>query len=669
VQPLGRDLTGDFDLASRREWWLTNGLGGWASGTVSGANTRRYHGLFVTALQPPLGRTVLVEKLNEQATLGGHTYPLSSNEYGDGTIHPDGYRHIESFHLDGGLPVWRFALAEALLTKRIWMVHGRNTVYVAYTHERGARPLDLDVLVMTTHRDAHTETRGDWEPIVVPIESGAVVHAHATGVRLLASGGAFQPVRQWHWNVHHRVETGRGLPDREDQYAAGRFRATLAPDETWVLVCTLEPETDLDWRASLDAARARAAGLIALARVASEPAWVQQLVLAADQFIVQRGAGHTVIAGYPWFGDWGRDTMIALPGLALSTRRYDVAAGVLRTFAQFVSDGMLPNRFPDAGEVPEYNTVDATLWYFHALDRYSAASGDLALARELWPVLEDIVAWHQRGTRYNIHVDPADGLLYAGEPGVQLTWMDAKVNGRVITPREGKPVEINALWINALRVMARLAQALQLTPRFAYTELAAQAEAGFEQFWYEDGGYLYDVIGGPGGPDPSLRPNQLLAISLPYGPLAGPAQRDRARQVVAACARALVTSHGLRSLAPDHPDYLPVFNGPAVKRDTAYHQGTVWGWLIGPFVDAYRLVTGDHAAARGFLEPFARHLNDDGLGSIAEVFEPEPPFAPGGCPAQAWSVAEVLRTWLASAPPRPRRGRKPATGGQGAQTP
>lgn len=657
---LGRDLTGDFAAASRREWWVTNGLGGWASGTVGGANTRRYHGLFVPALQPPLGRTVLVEKLNEQVSLGGHTYPLSSNEYAGGAVHPHGYRQIESFHLDAGLPVWRYALAEALLVKRVWMAHGRNTVYITYTHERGSRPLDLDVLVMTTHRDAHTETRGDWEPIVIPTDEGAVVHAHATGTRLLGSGGVFTPVRQWHWNIHHRAEAGRGLPDREDQYAAGHFTLTLAPGETWTLVITLEPEADLDWRASLDAARARAAGLIALAGVASEPGWVQQLALAADQFIVRRGDGHTILAGYPWFGDWGRDTMIALPGLTLSTKRYDVAAGVLRTFAQFVSEGMLPNRFPDVGEAPEYNTVDATLWYFHAIDRYSAASGDLALARELWPVLEDIVDWHRRGTRYNIHVDPADGLLYAGEPGVQLTWMDAKVDGRVITPRIGKPVEINALWINALRVMARLAKALKLPPRFPYADLAAQAEAGFEKFWYADGGYLYDVIGGPDGLDASLRPNQLIAISLPDGPLASDAQRPRARQVVEACARALLTSHGLRSLAPDHRDYGAVFNGPAALRDAAYHQGTVWGWLIGPFVDAYRLVTGDHAAARSFLAPIAQHLNDDGLGSIAEVFEPEPPFAPGGCPAQAWSVAEVLRAWLASAPPRPRRPRKPA---------
>ncbi|MCC7359128.1 MAG: glycogen debranching enzyme family protein [Anaerolineales bacterium] len=654
----GRDLTGDFASASRREWWVTNGLGGWASGTVSGANTRRYHGLFVPALAPPLGRTVLVEKLNEQVLLGGQAFPLSSNEYADGTIHPHGYRHIETFQLEAGLPVWRFALAECLLEKRVWMAHGANTVYVTYTHARAGRPLDLDVLVMTTHRDAHGETSGKgWEPIVVPTADGAVVHAHATGTRLRASGGRFSPVRQWHWRVRHRVETGRGLPDLEDQFAAGRFEVTLNPGETWALVISLNPQPGLDWAEALAAARDRAVGLIAQARAQAEPAWVKQLVLAADQFIVRRGDGYTVLAGYPWFGDWGRDTMIALPGLTLNTRRTDVAASVLRTFARYISDGMLPNRFPDVGEQPEYNTVDATLWYFHALERYVAATGDLVLASELWPSLEDIIAWYRRGTRFGIHVDPADGLLYAGQPDVQLTWMDAKVNGRVITPRIGKPVEINALWINALRVMARLAKALKTTPRADYAPLALQAEASFEQFWYAEGGYLYDVIGGPDGPDPSLRPNQLIAVALPAGPLAAAEQRERAAQVVAACGRALLTSYGLRSLAPGHPGYVSRFNGPAEVRDAAYHQGTVWAWLIGPFVDAYLRVSDDPATARSFLAPFAQHLADDGLGSVAEVFEPEPPFAPGGCPAQAWSVAEVLRAWCEAAPPRARRPR------------
>jgi predicted glycogen debranching enzyme len=340
--------------------------------------------------------------------------------------------------------------------------------------------------------------------------------------------------------------------------------------------------------------------------------------------------------------------MIALPGLTLATRRFDVAADVLETFSRFISQGMLPNRFPDVGEQPEYNTVDATLWYFHALDRYVAASGDLALARRLLPALADIVAWHLRGTRYGIHVDPADGLLAAGEPGVQLTWMDAKVGDWVVTPRIGKPVEINALWINALRVMARLTLTLGPTPAHPYMQMADRAAASFERFWNPARGYLYDVLDGPDGDDAALRPNQLLAISLPYAPITG----DRARAVVTACAQHLLTSHGLRSLTPTDPAFIGHYGGDQKQRDAAYHQGTVWGWLIGPFVDAYLKVNGAtptaKATARSFLAPFENHLAADGLGTVAEIFEGTPPWAPRGCIAQAWSVAEVLRVWLAT---------------------
>ncbi|MBF8284309.1 MAG: glycogen debranching protein, partial [Anaerolineales bacterium] len=463
----GREITGDFASASRREWLVTNGLGGWASGTVSGANTRRYHGLFAPALKPPLGRTVLVSKFNERVEVGGQTFHLSSNEYGSGAIDPHGYRHIESFRLDGLIPTWTFAVGDALLEKRVWMACGRDTTFVTYTLRRATRPIALDVLAMVTRRDAHGETHGgDWLPNVIPIPKGAQVQAGEVEFRLLANRGQFNPVRDWHWDIKHRVEAERGLPDREDQFGAGIFTAELAPGETFALVATLEPNPSLDWEAARAAERARAAELIARAGMQSEPEWIQQLVLAADQFVVNRGdpsaslraGGKTIIAGYHWFGDWGRDTMIALPGLTLTTRRYDVAADVLRTFARFVSEGMLPNRFPDEGEQPEYNTVDATLWYFHAIDRYVDVSGDDDLARELFPILEDIVGWHVRGTRYRIHMDAADGLIDAGEPGVQLTWMDAKVGDWVVTPRIGKPVEINALWINALRAMGTLSR-------------------------------------------------------------------------------------------------------------------------------------------------------------------------------------------------------------------
>jgi predicted glycogen debranching enzyme len=369
------------------------------------------------------------------------------------------------------------------------------------------------------------------------------------------------------------------------------------------------------------------------------------LARAADQFIVRRTipAGKTVIAGYHWFGDWGRDTMIALPGLTLATGRPEVARTILKTFARFVDQGMLPNCFPDTGRVPAYNTVDATLWYFRALDAYVRYTGDWGLIRELYPVLTDIVAWHRRGTRYGIQVDEADGLLRAGVPGVQLTWMDAKAGDWVVTPRIGKPVEINGLWIEALHALADFAAHLGYEDDTVnYRRQTERAAVSFnDRFWYAKGGWLYDVVDGPAGDDPALRPNQVLALALPHCPV----PPEQARLALNAVAHRLLTSYGLRSLDPAHPDYVEVYGGDRVTRDGAYHQGTVWAWLSGPFVTAWHRVTGDAATALGFLEPFAHHLTDAGVGSISEILDGDPPHVPAGCPAQAWSVAEVLRAW------------------------
>ncbi|MBS3785073.1 MAG: glycogen debranching protein, partial [Anaerolineae bacterium] len=350
--------------------------------------------------------------------------------------------------------------------------------------------------------------------------------------------------------------------------------------------------------------------------------------------------GRSVIAGYPWFGDWGRDTMISLPGLTLTTGRPEVAERILRTFATFVDQGMLPNRFPDEAQDPEYNTVDATLWYVEALRAYHEATDDSDLLRDLFPILQDIISWHERGTRYNIRVDPADGLLTAGEPGVQLTWMDAKVGDWVVTPRIGKPVEINALWYNALRIIADFARRLEQSAD-TYEASAESARSGFARFWNEDAGHCYDVLDGPGGDDPALRPNQLFAVSLPYSPLS----QKQQKAVVDACARHLLTSYGLRSLSPNDPAYIGHYGGDQRQRDAAYHQGTVWAWLIGPFVIAHLRVYGDREQARSLLAPFIHHVSAHGVGSVSEIFDGAPPFAPRGCIAQAWSVAELLRAW------------------------
>lgn len=670
----GREVTSDFATASRREWLLTDGLGGWASGTVSGANTRRYHGLFVPALAPPVGRTMLVTKLNEWVTVGEHRFPLSCNEYADGTVHPAGFKHLESFRLEEGLPVWTYSFGDVQIQKWIWLGRGNPAAYVTYRLQRGIRPITLEVIPMVTARDAHGETNGaGWAPDVAAVADGACINAWAHTFWIKASAGSYKPGGQWHWNIKHRVETERGLPDREDQFAAGKFTVTLEAGNPMgqdsrgaiTFAMTLEgapPPEQFPSPASVPAPNASATGRHRrkdltrpdTARTSGEvPEWIRQLARAADQFLVrrdtrcnqeQRVPGTTVLAGYHWFGEWGRDTMIALPGLCLTTGRYREAASILRTWAKFASQGMLPNRFPEEGKSPEYHSADATLWYFYALDRYVEATGDPTLARELWHLLEEIIDWHWRGTRYTIHVDPTDGLLYAGEPGLALTWMDAKVGDWVVTPRTGKPVSVNALWVNALRVMARLASRLATTATHDYARLAERAVASFDLYWNPKAGCLFDVIDGPDGNDPAVRPNQLFAVSLPYAPL--DATNPRAKAVVDVCTEQLLTSYGLRSLAPNHRAYIGTCSGGVVARDSAYHQGTVWAWLIGPFVDAHYRVYRDAAQALSFLLPFEQHLADFGLGSIAEIFDGDPPHTPRGCIAQAWSVAEVLRTWI-----------------------
>jgi predicted glycogen debranching enzyme len=670
----GRSICGDLKLSSAKEWLVTNGIGGFASGTVGGPLTRRYHGLLIAALHPPLGRTLLVAKFDETASYGGHDYPLFTNRWAGGEANPDSYLNIERFHLEGTTPVWTFALAEALLDKRVWMQQGANTTYVQYHLRRATAPLTLTAKALVNYRDYHGATRGgDWQMLITPVPGGLRVIAYdgATPYYLLSDRAAVEPRHDWYRNFSLSVEQYRGFDGLEDHLLAGVFRATLHPGETLTFALSTEPKPRLDGAAAyaerrqyeeqlvegdLQTTSARVAPRLGQTRRFAPTETIRHLFLAADQFIVNRAtpndpdpstslrtSGKTIIAGYPWFSDWGRDTMISLPGLTLSTGRSRIARSILSTFARFVDQGMLPNRFPDAGadasETPEYNTVDATLWYFEAIRAYYQTTNDNELLRELFSVLKDIVEWHQRGTRYHIHVDPADGLLYAGEPGVQLTWMDAKVGDWVVTPRIGKPVEINALWYNALRLMAGFAR--QLSQADPFTAMADRVQASFERFWYGPGGYCYDVVGGPDGDDASLRPNQLFAVSLPHSPLPFPQQRS----VVDACARHLLTSYGLRSLSPDHPSYVGRYGGDQRQRDGAYHQGTVWSWLIGPFVSAHLKVYNDPPTARSFLEPLLQHLDDHGVGSVSEIFDGDPPFTPRGCIAQAWGVAEVLRAW------------------------
>ncbi len=674
----GRETCGNLATAESREWLCTNGIGGFASGTVSGLLTRRYHGLLVAALKPPLGRTLLVAKLDETIEYDGLRRPLFANRWADGTVDPHGYREIERFHLEGTTPVWTYACADMLLEKRIWMEPGANTTYVQYRLLRAGGSVRLGLKALVNYRDYHSTTRGDgWFMRVEAVPGGLRVAAFegAQPYLLLAEGTEVQPSHDWYRGFDLAVERERGLDSQEDHLHAGTFHGTLSPSASLTLVCSSEAAPLLNGEAAWDRRRRYEDDLLARWRTANPaakqaPGWIEQLVLAADQFVVRRplpgdkdgqpsgpiegrAEGLSVIAGYHWFGDWGRDTMISLPGLSISTGRPDVAKRILTTFARFVNQGMLPNRFPDAGETPEYNTVDATLWYFEAIRAYYTATGDDALLGQLFPVLEEIIRWHRKGTRYGIGEDPADGLLRSGEPGIQLTWMDAKIGDWVVTPRTGKAVEINALWYNALRSMAAFARRLT-KPVESWKRLADRVQVSFDRFWNESGGSCYDVIDGPEGNDPSLRPNQIFAVSLPESPLT----LERQRRVVETCARHLLASYGLRSLAPRHPQYQGRYLGGPQERDAAYHQGPVWGWLLGPFAMAHLKVNGDREAARAFLEPLAHHLADYGVGSIAEIFNGDPPFTPRGCIAQAWSVSETLRAWMeiAGGPPASPKG-------------
>jgi predicted glycogen debranching enzyme len=646
----GRSICGDFASAERREWLVTNGRGSFASGTIAGTLTRRYHGLLIAALRPPVQRTLLVSKIDETARYGGADYALAANRWNGDYVAPQGWLLLERFYLDGGVPVWHFALGDALLEKRVWMEYDADTTYVRYRLLRASGNVDLSLRCFVNYRSFHGNTHaGDWHMGVDAVPNGACVQAYE-GSRpfwLTAANATATVENVWYRDFVLAAETQRGLDDHDDNLSAVRFETTLQPGGE--IVVTASDVQDASPAQSLERNAVREAGLMrawegAQASAAGAPPWIARCVLAADRFIVRRPLAtdpqaRSIVAGYPWFADWGRDTMISLPGLALIPGRPEIAKQILTTFSTFVDGGMLPNVFPDGGDAPAYNSVDAPLWYIEAVGRYVDATGDTDTLRALWPSLRAIVEHYRDGTRYGIHMD-ADGLIAAGEPGVQLTWMDAKVGDWVVTPRIGKPVEIGALWYNALERMRALAAQAGDAPAF-FATLSAATLAGFARFWNDAAGYCFDVIDGPGGNDASLRPNQIFAVSLPHSPLAP----DRRRAVVAACAAKLLTSNGLRTLSPDDPRFTPHYGGDQKSRDGAYHQGTVWEWLLGPFAIAHARAFGDRDAARSFLEPLADQLVDCGLGSISEIADGSAPFTPRGATAQAWSVAETLRAW------------------------
>jgi predicted glycogen debranching enzyme len=653
-----------------REWLVTNGLGGYASATVAGAVTRRYHGLLVAALPAPRGRTVMLNHLHEVLQLpDGATIALSG-------IDSVEHRVFESFRLDAGLPVWLYRVDDHVLEKRVLMPHFQNTVVIGYRLLEGAAPLWLHLRPSCHFRsyEAPVDTPVPAPYQLMALEERYELHAlerDLPPLRFMLHGGGppafvLQPHRRT--EVTYDIERNRGYPSTGDLWSPGYLRAELSTTQSVTLVASTEDWTSILATVPEEAAaieHQRRTRLLSLAPAPARTGVGAELVLAADQFII-RPAGRvaeqaraeaegrelrTVIAGYHWFTDWGRDTMISLEGLTLCTGRHREAADILRTFARYVRDGLIPNMFPDRSTEGLYHTADATLWFFHAAQRYLRYTQDANTIRELLPVFRDIAGHHLAGTKFGIGVDPADGLLRQGAEGYQLTWMDAKVDGWVVTPRRGKTVELNALWYNALRTLEGWLRTHGDSMGAAeLARHAARTRASFNaRFWFDEGGYLHDVIDGEDGDDNACRPNQILAISLDHPVL----DESRWGAVLDTVGARLLTPVGLRSLSPDHPDYKEKYWGDLRTRDAAYHQGTVWAWLIGPYIDALlRCHPGDRTGARAALHGLVDHLDEFGVGTIAEIFDAEEPFAPRGCIAQAWSVAEVLRCWLTTEPGR-----------------
>ncbi|HEV3088049.1 MAG TPA: amylo-alpha-1,6-glucosidase [Candidatus Elarobacter sp.] len=657
---LDRPSCGDLAVSEQREWIVTNGLGGFAAGTVAGTLTRRYHGLLFAARTPPVERTLLCPKIDAEVRYENVTYALATDRWHDGTIAPRGYTLLTAFRLEATIPVWTFACGDAIVERRVWMEHDQNRTYVRHDVIRARTPVQLTLHAFANHRGLHGATHaGNWTMDVRATADGIriVPFGGAMTIDLRADRGSFAAEHIWYRDFDYPVERARGLDDTEDHLRVGTFEATVAMGESMTIAVGDHELPPLDAEAAQARAIDRERELLATrsrrwnastarnTNGASEPEWVSRLVLAADQFVVRRPLtddpeASSVIAGYPWFGDWGRDTSIALPGLTLATGRYDIARRILTTFARFVDGGMLPNFFPDGGQPAEYNTVDAALWYVESVRRYVRASADAATVKELFPVLRGIVSAYTAGTRFGIRVDPADGLLRAGEPGVQLTWMDAKVGDWVVTPRIGKPVEVNALWINALRACAELAPLAGEEP-LPFASAATRAEKGFERFWSAEHGWCFDVLDGPNGNEPALRPNQIFAVALPIDVL----DEARRRAIVDVCSARLWTPAGLRSLPPGEPGYAGRYEGDEHARDAAYHQGTVWTWLAGPFALAHARVYGNRAASTAILAECASGLTADAFGTLGEIADGDPPFTARGAFAQAWSVATVLDAW------------------------
>ncbi|MEK6775793.1 MAG: amylo-alpha-1,6-glucosidase [bacterium] len=637
---IDRNILNDFSQAIELEWIETNGLGGYASSTVVCANTRRYHGILVSSGQG-LNRFVLLSRLEEFLIFRGMRYDLSCNQYRE-TIHPGGHLLLAGFDRYP-FPTFYYEFDHIRLKKEIFMPYGEETTVILYTLlTPGQGKLHIRPLIAC--RDYHSLTRENpaLDPTVMAEKGKISLHPYPGMPTLIfhLHDGSFTGPPYWYRDFLYCRERERGLEEVEDLFSPGECILTLSSDHPVALVVT-SGERDPDPPQRIRDREVKRREQI-LSSLEVRNTITESLALAADQFIIREKTGRAaILAGYPWFTDWGRDTMISLDGLLLCTGRHDEAKEILASYARLILYGLIPNRIVEGTGGCEYNTVDGSLLYLNAVDRYLKKTGDTDLLKSLFPLMEAVIQKYRGGTRFRIGMDPQDKLIYAGEPGLQLTWMDAKVGNWVVTPRMGKPVEVNALWHHALRRMASWAESLGI--KRDYTSLAEKVRDYFNRrFWYSEGGFLYDVIDTDHGPDPSLRPNQILAVSLD-SPLIS---RERAVRVMELVRRKLLTPFGLRSLNPDHPAYRKRYEGGPWERDSAYHQGTVWAWLIGPYIDACIKVLPDQVDIR-ILEPLIEQLKVYGIGTIGEIFDGDPPHKSGGCPAQAWSVAEVLRGYLA----------------------
>ena len=643
---LDRTVTQNFAEAIGREWLETNGIGGWASSTISNVHTRRYHGLLVAATRPPVGRVVLLSKLDETLVREDARIELGANVY-PGSVHPQGYRYLTAFSRDF-FPSFTYEVDGIVLQKTVAAIHGENTTVILYQVIEAPENFKLELRPFVAGRDYHSLAQANSSIRRESLFSDDIwsyqPYAQLPELYMLLPGTAFAANPDWYYSFEYLAEKQRGQDFREDLFTPGVFTISLKTGDQLGIIVSTDNPIGRDAENLVAEEKARRKNLFLTLPVADE--LTQALTLAADQFVVRRGDDlKTIIAGYHWFTDWGRDTMIAVPGLTLVTGRYADAKKILQAFAENIDQGMLPNRFPDAGEKPEYNTVDATLWFFVAAYKYHLYTRDQAFLKEiLLPVMAEMLDWHQRGTRYGIHME-SDGLLVAGEPGVQLTWMDAKIADWVVTPRSGKAVEINALWYNAVAIYARLLHMVgRQEEAKTYQTLAKKIIKRFVQlFWNPEGGYLFDGVDGEQRDD-AIRPNQILALSLPFALLG----RTRARQVLKTVEDHLLTPVGLRSLSPQDPAFHPTYQGNSYQRDSAYHQGTVWAWLLGPYLTALVRVRGKTGQKQGLklVQAIENHLSESGIGQISEIFDGDAPHAPRGCIAQAWSVAEIVRAYV-----------------------